>query len=274
MARANLFILLPRIRTAENNPFYQKSYLAVTQESVKSVAVAISDVECFFDYEEYDSYYDGRDLAHIVTQIEQKEDEYLGMATLLMDALKGSDNWRDDIQQGNEKFCFKGRRIADDSLCEMTARQEADPVSTFCILNKREFTEKSDCVTVSIYDKSHVFSCLDISVRNLASWLEMNRRPMREYHWNKKHGENGTGAQPQQKGASVSILYCSRDEAAQMLNKAVGRLGESRLFWYDEKHEKYMVFMRESAHRYHSFHVDDSNAVPADIRKKICKIKG
>ena len=158
-------------------------------------------------------------------------------------------------------------------MCELAARCNEDSNSTYGLLNREEFAANNiEEVEVSMFDKTFNFSCISIGVREMASWLEPNRRPARKYHWNKKHGENGVGAQSQQKGNPVSILYCSREEAAKMLNKAVGVSGERRLFWYDVINHRYMVFMNEMDSYFHSFHVEDSCVVPVEVREKISQM--
>lgn len=272
MENSNFFILLPHINSPKSNPFYLKVYQTVGSESVKAIVESLTTTEQFFDYEDYNTFYDGLELRAIVRLLDQ-ENDYLGLSALLLDAVKNSENWRDNAKQGNGKYKYKGKTITEDTLCELAARCSIDDSSTYGLLNKGEFSANTNEVAVSMYDKSYCFSCIEMNVREMAGWLEVNRRPKREYHWNKKHGENGVGAQSQQKGNTVSILYCSREEASEMLHKAVGVSGDRRLFWYDSKHNRYMVFMCEIGCSYHSFHVEDSSEVPNLIQEKISQLK-
>lgn len=272
MENSYFFILLPHISSSISNPFYLKVYQTVSPQSVKAIVASLTDTELFFDYEDYETFYDGEDLSAIIKLLDNNDD-YLGLSALLLDAVKNCENWRDDVRQGDETYKYKGKAITGDTLCEMAARYNADDSSTYCILNKGEFSANADEIVVSMYDKTFRFSCLEMNVREMAEWLEINRRPKRQYHWNKKHGENGLGAQSQQKGNPVSILYCSREEASEMLHKAVGVSGDRRLFWLDNKHHRYMVFMCEIGCCYHSFHVEDSGEVPLEAREKIARLE-
>jgi len=273
MENSNFFILLPHIYSSISNPFYLKVYQTVNPESVKAIVASLIDTEQFFDYEDYETFYDGAELSTIVKLLD-KNDDYLGLSALLLDALKNCENWRDGVRQGDETYKFKGKVIIGDTLCEIAARCNSDNQSTYGILNKGEFSVNTDEIVVSIFDKLFRFSCLEMNVREMAGWLETNRRPERQYHWNKKHGENGVGAQSQQKGNPVSILYCSCEEASEMLHKAVGVSGDRRLFWYDNKHQRYMVFMCEIGCCFHSFHVEDYGEVPIEARDKISRLQG
>lgn len=270
MENSSFFLLLPHI-TSILNPFYLKVYQTVNIDSVKAIVASLIDTEQFFDYEDYETYYDGVELNAIVNLLDQEED-YLGLSALLLNAVKNCENWRDDVRQGDEIYRYEGKTITGDTLCEMAARCNADDRSAYCILNNGEFSANTDEITVSMYDKTFSFSCIEMNVREMAGWLETNRRPERQYHWNKKHGENGVGAQSQQKGNPVSTLYCSREEASEMLHKAVGISGDRRLFWYDSKCCRYMVFMCETGCCYHSFHVEDSSEVPIEAREKISRL--
>ena len=273
MENSYFFILLPHITSSVSNPFYLKVYQTVSPESIKAIVASLMDIGQFFDYEDYETFYDGTELSAIVKLLDQTDD-YLGLSALLLDAVKNCENWRDDVRQGDETYKYKGKSITGDTLCEIAARCNADGRSTYGILNKGEFSSNTDEIAVSRFDKTFRFSCLEMNVREMTRWLETNRRPERQYHWNKKHGENGVGAQSQQKGNPVSILYCSREEASEMLNKAVGILGDRRLFWYDSKRRRYMVFMWERESCYHSFHVEDSGEVPIEAREKLSRLLG
>ena len=66
MERANLFIMLPHVASPVSTPFYRKCYQTVNSQSVKAIAVSLTATERFFDYEDYDTFYDGLELSEII----------------------------------------------------------------------------------------------------------------------------------------------------------------------------------------------------------------
>lgn len=91
--------------------------------------------------------------------------------------------------------------------------------------------------------------------KSVLKWYETNRKPQRIFNLNPKHGENGKGAHPGNKGEKVSILMCSKEEAKNMLLKAIG-VDLRVLYFFDQVHNQYIEFKCESENTFHGFHLD------------------
>ena len=118
-----------------------------------------------------------------------------------------------------------------------------------------------------------------MSISHVFEWLSNHHKPLRVYEWNEKHGENGKGAHPDNKGEEVSVLESSREHAGELLPKAIGLPNYDTLYCYDVIFNKYMEYkagckferLPENAveRKYHSFHINDENRVPKRVANKI-----
>jgi len=128
----------------------------------------------------------------------------------------------------------------------------------------------------SVNGKKTLLEKSSLAIKELARWFEQNRKPKRIFNLNPKHGENGKGAYSSNKGDKVSLLLCSREKAAMLLNKAIGENLECRvLFFKDVDKDRYIEFRSERANIYHAFHLETEEAerrIPMQIRKKIDKL--
>ncbi|NJO02815.1 MAG: hypothetical protein HC880_15045 [Bacteroidia bacterium] len=101
------------------------------------------------------------------------------------------------------------------------------------------------------------------SLEDLEKWLKENRGP-RIFNVHPKHGENGQGNWGKSRGNKVEVLECSQEEAQILLDTAVGnhQIDPRRLYNYDVKHEKYILFYYEGdtpQNQYHGFHLSEDN---------------
>jgi len=91
----------------------------------------------------------------------------------------------------------------------------------------------------------------------------------RVFNLSPKHGENGRGNQPH-----ASPLLCSKEDAQKMLNEAVPCFleKEKRLYYFDSKHNKYIIFYFEGDNpqkQWHAFHLNEG--IGKNLPDFICK---
>ena len=110
-----------------------------------------------------------------------------------------------------------------------------------------------------------------VSNRNqTVDYYRTNRKP-RIYNWNPKHGENGNGMIPN-KGETVSPLECSRVEAAEYLENAVGYRKTNELYNMDKN--KFMVWKCDSIEQnsFHAYHPINQDEIEEDVKEFLKQI--
>ncbi|MEK6495473.1 hypothetical protein, partial [Myroides odoratimimus] len=117
---------------------------------------------------------------------------------------------------------------------------------------------------------SYSVDCL-FDVKKYIEWFH-NNRDARSYTWNKKHGENGIGIIAN-KGEVVSPLECSKLEAEEFLNVAIGYRKSNELYNYDPKNMKYMVWKCDApgTKSFHAYHPIDQREVDLKIQQFLTK---
>ena len=147
--------------------------------------------------------------------------------------------------------------IKDDTLCEMTERKfVSKDESTFLLINYDAFSCASETIITKRNQDEVELNVRNADIKNISKWYETNRKPQRIFNLNPKHGENGKGAHPGNKGEKVSVLMCSRGEAKNMLLKAICS-DPKVLYFFDKTHNQYIEFKCESKNTYHGFHLDE-----------------
>ena len=229
----------------------------------------------FFSYENYEGFYDSRNMQAFMIPVDSLKDCYPKVSTLLRRKIS---NWGSDWRKfktlaDQDVYKFLGTELVDDVLCEVANRQQENPENTYLIVDDDALVLQTDELELLFKGKVVLIDRRALEVKPLACWFECNRRPVRKFHLNPKHGENGKGAHPEHKGDKVSVLLCSGDEAAVLLNKAIGVNAESKtLFFRDVNRDKYIEFKCEGNQVFHGFHLDDEEAkqrVSVCVKEKI-----
>lgn len=279
MEHAELFLLLPVYEEVADLPAYVKRVGILKENEYAEVISKLQHMSSFFSYENYEGFYDSRNLQAFMIPVDSLKDCYPKVSTLLRRKINnwGSD-WRKfkTITEGADVSKFLGAELADDTLCEIANRQQNNPENTYLIVDDDALVLQTDKLEYLFKGKNMSITKSTLEVKALACWFEDNRRPVRKFHLNPKHGENGKGAHPEHKGDKVSVLLCSGEDAAMLLNKAVGENVEGKtLFFWDVDSEKYIEFKCEGNQVYHGFHLDEEDAkrrVSVDVRQKIDKL--
>ena len=226
--------------------------------------------------ENYKGYYDADNISAFLYPVKIVEDCYPNVLTLMRKVMnRWGENWRlQKKQKITEKYMYYCLPITNDTLCEMIERKyTSKDGSTFLLVNFDAFS----CLTETIQTKRNqdqvILDVRNAKINSILEWYKINRKPQRMFNLNPKHGENGKGAHPSNKGEKVSVLMCSRGEARDMLLKALG-VDLRVLYFYDKTHNQYIEFRRESDNTYHGFHLDtiDEVRVPRSIKKMIEKL--
>ncbi|WP_299094264.1 hypothetical protein [uncultured Bacteroides sp.] len=276
MEHSELFIMFPSYEEVEEKPHYINSVGVMSMEDICKIVDYLDEIIHFFQNENYDGYYDGKNIQAFLYPLEIAEDCYPNMKTRFRVMMKQwGENWRNDRKQSDtEKYYYYHMEIEDDTLCELTKRKkDSADGSTFLLINQEAFFCHEDRIKTKCEDEDFEIEVRKAEIKAIARWFEINRTPQRSFHLNPKHGELGKGAHPSNKGEKVSVLMCSRGEACNLLKKAIGE-DLKILYFYDTNYNQYIEFKRESDNVYHAFHLDkeDEQRIPNNIKESIKKL--
>ncbi|WP_338158433.1 hypothetical protein [uncultured Phocaeicola sp.] len=276
MEHSELFLLLPRYEEAEGQPEYIRPIGIMTEDEILAVIENIDNIYRYIVNENYEGYYDADNVSAFLYAVEEMEECYPNIKTRMRMVMR---NWGEDwrarkVQKDTERYMCCRFSIKDDTLCEMIERKfVSSDGNVFLLVNQGAFSEKVEAIWGKRNQTELELEVRKADFKSVSKWYEANRKPQRVFNLNPKHGENGKGAHPGNKGEKVSVLMCSRDEAKNMLLKAIG--ADLRvLYFFDQTHNRYIEFKRESENTYHGFHLDaiDEKRVPEEIKDMIKKL--
>lgn len=220
MEHSELFLLLPRYEEAEGQPDYIRLKSVMTVAEILEVIESIDEICRFIANENYKGYYDADNVSAFLYPVEAMEECYPNIKTRMrMVMSKWGENWRTQkVQKDTVKYMYYCIPIKDDTLCEMTERKfVSTDESTFLLINYDAFSCASETIITKRNQDEVELNVRNADIKNISKWYETNRKPQRIFNLNPKHGENGKGAHPGNKGEKVSVLMCSRGEAKNML---------------------------------------------------------
>ena len=276
MEHSELFLLLPKYEDVEEQPEYIKSTNIMTEDEFLKVINKIDEICMLIANENYKGYYDAENVSAFLYPAKTLKKSYPNTITRMRMVMnKWGENWRTQkVQKDTVKYMYYCISIKDDTLCEMTERKfGSTDGSSFLLVNCDAFSCASETITTKRNQDEMELDVRNADIKSISKWYETNRKPQRIFNLNPKHGENGRGAHPGNKGEKVSVLMCSRGEAKEMLLKAIG--SDLRiLYFFDQIHNQYIEFKRESENTYHGFHIDaiDEKRVPEEIKMMINKL--
>lgn len=271
-----LFIILPEHEDAEKTSSCIRDFSVMSLEEVTGYIRLIDTMECRGQAEHYQLYYDSKNIDSFLKPVQELPECYPSVELTLRNSLnRFAEDWRPEARQdGDVEYRLFYETVADDSFCEACERKYLSATdsanSTFAIINHKAIDRAPDNAAMTRNGESVDVAVVDGSIEAIEKWLQSNRRPVRVYNWNPKHGENGTGAHKEHKNDTVAILYCSREHASGLLQTALGEDAETGpLYAWDEDFNRYMEFKRESKNTmvFHSFHLEDYDRKISAIKK-------
>ncbi len=142
----------------------------------------------------------------------------------------------------------------------------------------------SDIKAKSIDILSNKIQAIPLDLKNAFDWLCKNRHPKRIVVLNPKHGDENTGGHRFNDGKPVSQFTGNKDDADELLQKAIGVPEWGRLFAYDAQNDCYVDFMSndkkvdlsKTERPYHIFPIDIATMMNIKnitrIRKKLALV--
>lgn len=276
MEHSELFLLLPRYEEVEGQPEYVKCINVMPKDEILNIINSIDKICRFISIENYVGYYDADNISAFLYPVEALEECYPNIETRMRKVMANwGENWRaKKVQRDTESYVYQSRPIKDDTLCEIAERKAVSiDGSAFLLVNQNAISDTPASIQVTRNQTE-----LDLEVRKadfkaVSEWFQNHRKPQRIFNLNPKHGENGKGAHPKHDNKKVSVLKCNKEDAKNLLHKAIGN-DLRNLFFFDKVYNQYIEFKRESENTYHGFHLDvmDEKRVPEDIKAMITKL--
>ncbi|MCM1451801.1 MAG: hypothetical protein NC102_06055 [Clostridium sp.] len=269
-----LFIVFPEHKDLDKTSPCIKEFTLLYPDEVRDYIEFLDRMRERGRAEHYLLYYDSKNIENFLFPMRELRENYPNMETALLNSIHYfADDWRvEAIQDDSVEYKLYQIPVEDDSFCEICERQYQAEIascdSTYAIINYNALDKQSKAV-MNRGAYSIDILILEAAIEDIEIWLQNNRRPAREYNWNKKHGESGKGAFKEHKNDSVAKLYCTIEHATKLLHRALGEDNEvGPLYAWDEECNRYMEFKRESKHsnKFHSYHLEEGD-------RKILKIK-
>lgn len=250
----------------------------------KTFGVQIKETGMFVDFfndEECSMIYDSMNLNAYLYAVNVLPECYPSRVRQLRSIFKqfGLKDWRKNrVSSETEEYSIHNEIVKNEIRTEIASRIESIAANSFLIATN-VFGDKGKTWELKAKDSTFPVVSLPMSISHVFEWLSNHHKPLRVYEWNEKHGENGRGAHPDNKGKIISVLESSREHAEELLLKAIGLPNYDTLYCYDVIFNKYMEYkagckfdrLPENTieRKYHSFHINDENRVPKRVAYKI-----
>lgn len=284
MAKSFIAILLPEYDDSGNisTSFDWKLTELPDEISLNNLIKGIVSFVDFYKDEECKLIYDSKNIEAFAFVLKTLPECYPNSERALRLSLKNIENWRKNrISSENDNYILNRTEIKDEIRTEIAARIDNNSYNEYLItVYYPDFKAKK--WTLKKGEKNYPIESLPMSIKAVFEWLSNHRHPQRVYNWNEKHGEFGKGSHPDNKGNPVSVLKGSREEAAEIMPKAIGIPYYDEIYCFDNKYNKFMEYKAECKYsnlqpgndirKYHSYHIDDDSEIPKRVKDKLSLI--
>lgn len=281
MARTIIALVFPEYDDRENVATAQEWKWGKLPDDTEATA-SIKDMAAFIDFfgdEECALMYDSKNAAAMLYVYKMLPECYPSHERAFRLLLRNLEDWRKNrVSVENEKYQLHQNVIRDEMRTEIAARMKVTPEDDYLMaVHIPDYLSRTWEVAEEGYTYS-IESC-QMSIKIAFDWLASHRHPTRKYNWNPKHGVNGHGAHAGHKGEMVSLLLCSKEHAAELLNFAIGEPMYDTLYCFDADYDRFMEYKAENKYanlqteeqerNYHSFHLIDNLTIPNRVKKKL-----
>ena len=268
----NIFSLFPE--SCPVNEWMESNNDLQDEEKIVEFVKTLKEQYDLLKRENFIGYYDLKNVLNFLSDFEELKDWYPNPEFRLIRSMLASFNdWRDtQVEDLNADYTIYNLKIQDHTFCEIFERKIINPKHKFVILNHNAHL-LSNLIAVTKDGKNLEFNSL-ITLKEIHMWISKERVPQRNFQITVKHGENRPDVRIID-NKEISPLKCSKSEAFELLQKAVGE-NRRELFFFDAKHNNYIVFKFEGnnpQNMFHGYHIEmDSSEIPSLIKKRIDRL--
>lgn len=288
----NTFILFPSFNPISDS-FRGINEITNDEGQLKSFLIQLERIlETVGQEKDTDIFYNSEEIKAFLNDLEEDIEELylINPAAIINEYLEkvNAINWQNNKKQSskNRYFlldlkAFSITELEDHSLGEGVAFEKIENNDKCLILNHLALQLDSHYISIISEQRGVLVKRVltNLSVVNskdeLSNWLLENRKK-RRFNLSDKHGENGTLSWKNSNNNKVSLLECSKEDAQKLLSTAIGdnRIDERRLYNYDKKCNKFILFYFEGdnpQNQYHGFHIDieESQKIPKSILQRL-----
>ena len=256
-----------------------KSKFILEDEEMGKYIKELAEFVDFLSDENCKIIYDSKNISAFTFVLRTMPECYPSREAQLRSIMKKASNWRSNREsKESDEYFIDYVKLKDEIRCELTARRIKDNMHS-CLIVAHIPNFKNRWWHISTGEQTYdLYSC-KLDIVEVFNWVSKNHKPMRKYSWNPKHGENGYGAYKTSAGEYVSVLMCSKEHAAELLQTAIGLRSWNVLYNFDPVHKKYMEYKAEckfehlqgevEERKYHSYHLNSGELIPKRIEKKL-----
>lgn len=213
------------------------------------------------------------------TRLDTYLKKYQDQSTLFASHLQkiNSKIWENDrYHLSQDNYLYQDLPCTDTSVAEVAERNICIPDYSGVLLNFSNSVFSGNTIIAvqknKLPDKITV-SCINTK-QDLMNWLGyfgivLPNTRIFEHHKQKHDRARRTS----RNGRQNSQLLCTLEKAQLLLDEAIleENSASDRLYNYDKEHSKFIVFNCHGLNKFHGYHMDDENNIPASILKHFNK---
>lgn len=271
MEYVNLYYLLPE--SDPTNQWMKSNYCLQDEEKIVQYMRELENIQECIRLENYCGYYDRDNINNFLQDFNTLEEYYPQPVFKLMRIkMQRWNNWRGSpVQISNNNYTLYSQKVSDHTFSEVSEHQHQCEKHNFVLVNHRAH-KCSSPIEVTINDNIKIKTSSVENASELFEWFAENRLPVRNFQIIEKHGECRTEFQLWN-GKQASPLRCTRDQAFELLKRAVGDKAKELYNIDYERGNYYIVFKHEGdtpENMYHGYHVAlNSKEVPNHIKQRL-----
>ncbi|HCT84511.1 MAG: hypothetical protein A2X11_11850 [Bacteroidetes bacterium GWE2_42_24] len=175
------------------------------------------------------------------------------------------------IHTNENTYEYFGGECNDTSIAEIAERRLSTENYKGLLINfiKSGFGETLEIPVIKNKDcKRPINVSCTFDRASLYNWLNSNGYILPNKRKFEHHKQKHDRIRPTQ---GNSILLCTDDEAQKLLDSAIHENSpfDNRLYNFDAKYKKVIIFNRHTALTYHGYHIDDLSTLPSSIKKEL-----
>ena len=247
-----LFFLIPAAdeEVASNDIAFIKVLPSIDEEIIRDLFAKFYKIIKFFKEEDIDFLYDSKYLKALMKGISSSESPSMTqLLTLLNDC-------REVTEMSDTVHTVNGMQVSHSIINNYL---ETGNTSSHKLVNKQALNNPDVPIQLTIDGHTFLLEVLECDVEDIYKWFIDNRTP--QYVFDASYGKHRSTSR-QVEGVNVSPLTYSKEQAQELLKRAIiARRGSRILYFKDNLQNKILIFCNENLQNpsFHGFEVASDN---------------